>query len=164
MSSARPIELGRSRGSSFVHRRALAHEHLRESSFRSFIREHAPQFRLLEPLAAFENARFAYEATLDLLQRYPALAGLYVAGGGADGVIQAVREQGDPKRVVVVCNELVTETRAALTDGIVDLVISTPVMDLAAGVVRAMLAQLDGHQKVPRETVLRFDIYVSENV
>jgi LacI family transcriptional regulator len=60
-------------------------QELSESSFRSFIREHAPEFRLLEPLAAFENARFAYEAMLDLLQRCPALVGLYVAGGGVTG-------------------------------------------------------------------------------
>ena len=139
-------------------------QELSESSFRSFIREHAPQFQLLEPLSSFENARFAYEAVLELLQRYPTMAGLYVAGGGVEGVIQAVREQATADKIVLVCNELVPETRAALTDGIVDVVIATPVAMLADRLVRAMLARVDGLGDSAGVTVLPFDLYVSENI
>jgi LacI family transcriptional regulator len=139
-------------------------QELSESSFRLYIREHASQSSLLEPLSNFENAQFAYEAVLELLQRHPDIVGLYVAGGGAEGVIQALREQNSAERIAVVCNELVTETRAALTDGIVDLVIATPIAILADRVAPAMLARLDGHGDGEERVVLPFDLYVSENI
>ena len=56
-----------------------------EISFRSYMREHAPQFEVLEALASFEYPLYAQETTLDLLRRNPDLVGLYVAGGGLEG-------------------------------------------------------------------------------
>jgi LacI family transcriptional regulator len=45
------------------------------------------------------------------------VAGLYVAGGGISGVIQALRASGQARRIVVVGYELMEVTRAALLDG-----------------------------------------------
>ena len=53
-----------------------------EMSFRSYFRQHAPEFELMEPMTSLEDARYAYENMLDLLKRTPDLVGLYVAGGG----------------------------------------------------------------------------------
>ena len=40
-----------------------------------------------------ETRHITHEATLDLLQRYPDLVGFYVAGGGMEGAIAALREE-----------------------------------------------------------------------
>ncbi len=144
--------------------RYLGHE-LSETSFRSYCREHAPAFPLLEAGVSFEDPGFAHEATMELLRRAPDLVGLYVAGGGQDGVIAALREEGAADRVVLVCNELVPATRAALIDGVVDLVIGTPLRALAERTVAIMGAALArGSADGPSETLVPFDLFVSENI
>ena len=134
-------------------------------SFRSYCREHAPAFELLESRISFENAAFAQEATVDLLHRAPGLVGLYVAGGGMEGVIAALREAAASSGIVTVCNELIPETRAALIDGIVDLVIATPMRALADRTVASMADALAGNGgDVPPQALLPFEIYLSENI
>ena len=143
--------------------RYLGHE-LCEISFRAYLREHAPGLSMLEPLASFEDRRFAQEAMLDLLKRKPDLAGLYVPGGGIEGIIAALRDSRPARRVVVVAMDLFTETREALLDGTVDLVIATPLAAVARGVVEAMLDRLDGAALPLVRPPLRFDVCLSENI
>lgn len=141
-------------------------QELREISFRAYFREHAPEFRLLEPLASLEDPGLAHEATLDLLRRDPDLVGLYVAGGGIEGVIEALREDASAERIVTVCHDLTDPTRAGLIDGIVDLVISHPLGALAERAVAAMAHAVGGGTPPDgsNEILLPFDISTSENV
>lgn len=127
--------------------RYLGHEAC-EMSFRAYLREHAPDFHVLETRVNLEDADLAHEATLDLLRRHPDLAGLYDAGGGGmAGIIRALRAErpaGHPSgHVVTVSNELSPDHRAALVDGVIDLVLGTPQADIAATVVQAMLDAMD---------------------
>lgn len=140
-------------------------QELAEISFRSYFREHAPSFRLLEPLFNLDEDRIAYEATVDLLQGNADLVGIYVAGGGMEGVIDALREEKAGDRVVAVCNELIPETRAALIEGLIDLVISTPLPLLAAKTVEAMAAALSGSEGDGLHQIeIQAELYISENI
>jgi LacI family transcriptional regulator len=140
-------------------------QELAEISFRSFFREHAPDFRLLEPLFNLDEDRIAYEATVELLHNNPDLVGIYVAGGGMEGVIDALRDEMAGQRVVAVCNELIPETRAALIEGLIDLVISTPLPLLAAKTVEAMAAALSGAESDGlRQIEIQAELYISENL
>lgn len=143
--------------------RYLGHE-LSETSFRSYVREHAPAMPLLETRAIFEDIHFAHEATLELLRLAPDLAGLYVAGGGIEGVIEALGDVPAPRRPILACNELTPETRAALLDNVVDLVIATPVDQFARWTIDSMVAALQGSAPPARPTFLPFDIHIAENV
>ncbi len=143
--------------------RFIGHE-LSEISFRSYFREHAPSFRLLEPLANLEEPALAHEGTLELLRRNPDLVGIYVAGGGMAGLVSALREADESHRIVAVCNELVPETRAALIDGVVAAVIATPVAELAAAAVGLMARSIRTTREGEGATLLPFGLYVSENV
>lgn len=113
-------------------------QELAESSFRSYMREHATAFQLLEPLVNLDDPRIAYEAVLDMISSNPDLAGVYVAGGGAEGLIQAIREEKAGDRIIAVCNELTTLTRSALIDGTVDLVLDTPFLEISRRAVEFM--------------------------
>jgi LacI family transcriptional regulator len=138
-----------------------------EMSFRSYFREHAPRFRLLEPLTTFEEARYAHEAATALLRRHTGLVGLYVAGGGISGVIQALRDAGPDVsgRIVAVGHELMDTTRSALIDGVLKLVLSHPLQRLAAAVVAAMAeASKAAHGATMRNVQLPVDVFTSENV
>ena len=127
--------------------RYLGHEAC-EMSFRAYLREHAPELRVLETQVNLEEPQFAHEVTLDLLRRYPDLAGLYdAAGGGMAGTLRALRAErpigGASGHVVTVANELTPDHRAALADGVIDLVLGTPQAPIARAVVQAMLDALE---------------------
>ncbi|MGQ0485092.1 MAG: LacI family DNA-binding transcriptional regulator [Hyphomicrobiales bacterium] len=140
-------------------------QELAEISFRSYFREHAPEFRLLETVVDLEDDRIAYEATLDILGRNKSLNGIYLAGGGMKGMIDALRDEGTGGRVVAVCNELLPYTRAALIDGIVDLVLNTPLAQLSARVVEAMDHAIGGKNlEGMKQIQLPAELCVRENI
>ncbi len=114
---------------------------LRETGFRSYFRESMPQFQVLDTLVNLETRQLTYEATLDLLARHPDVVGVYLAGGGMEGAIQALREVRQRGQVALVVNELTPESRTALSDGFVTMVISTPLRQLCTDLVRMMAAQ-----------------------
>jgi LacI family transcriptional regulator len=144
--------------------RYLDHD-TREISLRSYLREHAPEFRLLEPLVDLEQPAVAYDAALTLLNRQPELVGIYSAGGGTDGIIQALLETGRSAEVVLVCNELTASIRSALIDRVVDLVIATPTAALAERTVRAIRDALARPPAASAAQItLPFELYGPENI
>lgn len=132
-------------------------QEMNESGFRSYAREHAPDFTLLEPVQTFEDRSIAREVTEDLLRREPDLVGLYVAGGGMPGVLEALR--ASECRPIVVGNDLTEHTRMGLIDGLVALIVAHPLPRLAAEAVALMAS---GHE--PGKKVIGFDIHVPESI
>ncbi|MFM2054417.1 MAG: hypothetical protein RL456_2454 [Pseudomonadota bacterium] len=137
-----------------------------EISFRSHLREHAPGFGRLETLVSLEEPPLAQIATLELLDRHPDLVGLYVAGGGIEGVIEALRaEAGRHGRIVTVCHDLTEVTRQALIDGTVDLVISHPLDWMAARLVATMRRAVQGGRGTePVQVVVPFVTHTAASV
>jgi LacI family transcriptional regulator len=129
------------------------------------MRERAADFQLLEPIINLDDERIAFEAVSDMVGRNPDLAGIYVSGGGQEGLIRALREDRSNPNIVAVCNELTPATRAALQDGVIDLTLGTPFAALARLVVEAMAKGTTG-QDMPhlRPVVLPPDVFLSENV
>lgn len=138
---------------------------LREIGFRSYFREHAPDFEVLDTLVNLETSEITHEATLDLLHRHPDLIGFYVAGGGMEGAISAIREEHLEGKYLVAVNELTPESRAALADEVVMLAIATPLPSLCRELVRLMVSAIEnGPAVVPGQTFLPFEMYVPENI
>lgn len=136
-----------------------------EMGFRAYFREHAPDFHLLEPRTSLEDARYAYESTLDLLKQYPELVGLFVAGGGVEGVLRALREEETADRVVAVGLDLTDVTRSGLIDGVLKVVLSHPLATLATKAVAAMAHAVErGEHEPVRQILVPFDVYTSENL
>ncbi|QND61999.1 LacI family DNA-binding transcriptional regulator [Mesorhizobium huakuii] len=144
--------------------RFQGHE-LREVAFRSYFRENAPTFEVLDTLVNLEERQITYEAMLDLIQREPELVGFYMAGGGMEGAISALREEGKGVDLVAIVNEITPESRAALADEIVTMAVATPLRRLC----QELMLLIDrgiktGTAEMPGETFLPFDIYVPENI
>lgn len=112
---------------------------LREVGFRAFMRENGPGFETLETLVNLETRQVTYEATLSLLERYPDLRGIYVAGGGMEGAIAALREVRPPGKVRLVVNEVTADSRAGLLDGYVQMAIATPLAEVCKSTVELAL-------------------------
>jgi LacI family transcriptional regulator len=129
------------------------------------MREHAPQFQLLEPIINLDDERIAYEAVSQMVSANADLVGIYVSGGGQEGLIRALREFCAPHQLVAVCNELTPATRAALHDGVIDLTLGTPFSSLSRLLVEAMAKGTTG-QDMPhlRPLMLPPDVFIPENI
>ncbi|WP_455924087.1 LacI family DNA-binding transcriptional regulator [Pseudomonas putida] len=121
-------------------------QELCEFSFRSYLAEHSPEWELLASRLTLEDDEFAYGNTLDLLTGEPDLAGLYVAGGGIAGVVRALRElkARQLRLPVVVCHDVTALTRDALREGLVQAVLSHPVVALAERSVEVLVQAVTG--------------------
>jgi len=137
-----------------------------ESSFRSYMRENAPEFRLLEPIVNLDDDRIAYEAVTHMIASNRDLVGIYMSGGGMPGLVQALRDEKAGDRIVAVCNELIPATRSALIDGTVDMALATPLAALAEKVVSAMAARVGPGRgdAVQASVLMPAEIYIRENV
>lgn len=136
---------------------------LREVGFRSYVRETAPSFTVLDSLVNLETRQLTYEATLDLVGRHPDLKGIYVAGGGMEGAIAALREVHPTPRIALVVNESTQDSRAALSDGVVTMIISTPLPALCADLVDLMVRSVrDGDDGIAGQHFLDPHIILAE--
>jgi LacI family transcriptional regulator len=138
-----------------------------EIRFRSYFRERAPEFHLLDSLSTFEDWNFAYQSTLDLLHRTPDLVGLFIAGGGKAGVLRGLREDttGIANNLVVVGLDLTPEARSGLLDGIIQLILLHPAKALAEATIDLMIAATSGQATVENvQRILPFEIYTQENL
>ncbi|RFO95269.1 LacI family transcriptional regulator [Rhodoferax lacus] len=135
-----------------------------EISFRSYLRESAPGFQVLETLVSLEDVALAHAATLELLHLHPDLVGVYVAGGGVEGVLEALQEAAMPE-LVTVCHDLTDTTRQALLDGHASVVLSHPCEWMARSLCEAMQKRLQNRQPVGKsQGLLPFTLYTVANV
>jgi LacI family transcriptional regulator len=138
-------------------------QELNESGFRSYCREYAPGFTLLEPLQTFEDSAVAREVTEQLLRREPDLAGLYISGGGMTGVLQAIKASGRGADIVTVGHEVTEHTRVGLIDHALTMVFAHPVQRLAHEAIAQMQRDLLAASP-PGKRILNFDIFGPENI
>jgi LacI family transcriptional regulator len=140
-------------------------QEMNESGFRSYFREHDPQFTVLEALSTFETSSVSQEITEKLLTEHPDVAAIYVAGGGITGVLTALRNANKAGSIVVIAHDLMDVTRAGLIDHSVTVVISHPLGRLAGQVISKMVRATSNLEDARNQTeILPFDIFTSENV
>lgn len=140
-------------------------QEMNESGFRSYFREHNSDFSLLEPLATYESAAVGRELVEGLFKEHPDLCGLFVSGGGITGALAALRDVSKREDFVAVGYELFDETRAALIDGTLTMVISHPMETFARETISTLIkAKQAGTDGGAQRVALGFEIYTSENV
>ncbi|MES2845434.1 MAG: LacI family DNA-binding transcriptional regulator [Pseudomonadota bacterium] len=138
---------------------------LREAGFRSYMRECAPRLTVLDTLVNLETRQLTYEATLNLLARQPELRGIYVAGGGMEGAIAALRETRTPGTIPLVVSALTPDSRAGLAEGVVTMVVDTPLEKLCRDLIEQMrkVAQ-NGVGTQGTQHFLPPDLHVAESI
>lgn len=137
----------------------------REMGFRAFFRENAPEFEVLETLVNLDTRQVTHEATLSLVRRHPDLVGLFVAGGGMEGAIGALRELGLARRLAVVVPEITADSRTALGEGLITMAVATPLAPLCRELITLMVHRiLNGPAEAPGQTFLPFDVFLPENI
>ncbi len=138
---------------------------LRETGFRGYLRECAPHLTVLDTLVNLETRQLTYEATLNLLSRQPDLRGIYVAGGGMEGAIAALREARPAGDVALVVSALTPESRTGLAEGLITLTVDTPLEKLCRDLMVIMTrAATEGRGPGGLQHFLPPDLHVAESV
>jgi LacI family transcriptional regulator len=134
-----------------------------EISFRSFFRSSGSDLHVLDTVMSLEDPRLAEAASLEWLSSHPDLVGIYVAGGGVEGVVTALR-QSSKTQLVVVAHDLTPLTRQALIEGHIRVVLSHPLDDMSQRLIEAVVAHK--HQEaMPRASYdLPFITYTAANL
>lgn len=138
---------------------------LREAGYRAYLREMAPHLTVMDTIVNLETRQLTYETTLAALARHPDLRGIYVAGGGMEGAIAALREARLPGELVMVAPAMTDDSRAGLADGFVTMVTDTPLEKLCRELFDRM-AQLaaDPESADAGQLYLAPDIHVAESI
>jgi LacI family transcriptional regulator len=139
---------------------------LREAGFRAYLQETAPHLEVMETVINLETRQLTYETTLAVLARQPDLRGIYVAGGGMEGAIAALRESRAPGELTMVVPALTPESRTGLADGVVTLVTDTPLEKLCRKLIRTMAAAVAAQGEVTEmgSIFLPPELHVSESI
>lgn len=95
----------------------------RLSGFQSELGRIAPQIALRQTNLTSDDNAVAMQATLDLLQRVPDLAGIYAITPGYDGVCQALLKTGRAQDVRLILHDEIAANLRYLKDGVVDFVL-----------------------------------------
>jgi LacI family transcriptional regulator len=135
----------------------------REIGFRSYFREKAPAFKVLEPVVCRDEPGTAYEQTLEMLKGSQNLVGIYTVGGGRNGTMQALEEIRPSPMPAHICHELTTFTRRGLVAGTIDLVIDHDLLQLARSAIR-MLIDIKTAPGKKQSAIVPFTIYTSQNI
>ena len=132
-------------------------QEMNESGFRSYFREMAPNFRLLEPQPTYESDAIARDVTERLLDNHPNLEAIYVAGGGLAGVIDSVGSKRAPGRVTVVGHDLSSAIKKGLVNGVLTASIAHDIDRLASSTIEAMFESVyEPTEGVKLDTILPF--------
>ncbi|MDK4742220.1 LacI family DNA-binding transcriptional regulator [Rhizobium sp. LEGMi198b] len=138
-----------------------------DASFRSYMREHAPQLHVSEPLLTYEEPNNAYEIVRNLLAVENELCGLFVNGGGISGVLRAVRELSPDRqhKVKIVSRDVGPETRKGLSERLITASLCHPSEKMAEELIDVMLRRVESRDTPSIEQrIVPFDILTPESM
>lgn len=138
-----------------------------DASFRSYMRENAPNLHLDDSKLTNEDPDQAYRMVRELLNDQGDLVGIYIAGGGISGVLAALREvpTSRQRRVRVVCRDIGPETRKGLTEGLITAALCHPLGRISDVLLDTMLhtVQQVGNDSSLQRTI-PFEIITPQNL
>lgn len=95
----------------------------RLKGFTDRIKEANAPIRILEIQENQDRKDEAFKITLEYLNQFPDLAGLYVTGGGIGGVGSALDLLNSARKIAVICHDLTPDSTALLQKDVVDFVL-----------------------------------------
>ena len=91
--------------------------------FQQRIQNKSSHLKVLEVQENQDKRERAFEITLDYCNRYPNLAGIYMASGGVAGCAEALKVAQRESSVKLICHDVTPDVKQLLSDGILDFAI-----------------------------------------
>lgn len=135
----------------------------REEGFRAALGELFPHLTLLPAEETGEDSRQSRRALARILREQGSLVGVYCIGGGRTGIVEALRDLGR-ERPLVILHELAGGARDWLSDGIVDLIIDQNVDALAEQSVIRLLGSIAAGTSLLQNRNIDMRLVVRENI
>ncbi|CAN7455217.1 MULTISPECIES: LacI family DNA-binding transcriptional regulator [unclassified Pararhizobium] len=138
-----------------------------DASFRSYMREHAPEIHVSETLLTHEVPENAYAIVRRLIDEEPNLRGIFVNGGGISGVLRALREllPEQQRKIRIVCSDIGPETRKGLSEGLITASLCHPLERMPRELIDVMLRLIERRDAASIEQrIVPFDILTPESM
>jgi LacI family transcriptional regulator len=138
-----------------------------DASFRSYMREHAPDFQVSETLLTHEEPENAYGIVRRLINEESDLRGIFVNGGGISGVLRALRELPPESRrdVRIVSRDVGPEGRKGLSEGLITAALCHPVERMPEELIEVMLRLVERRETASIEQrIVPFEIVTPESI
>ncbi len=116
-----------------------------DASFRSYMRENAPELTLEDTRPTHEEPDEAYAMVKELLARRSDLVGIFMGGGGISGTLQALREAPIESRrnVSVISRDIGPETLKGLTEGLMTAALCLPLEQASDRLIATMIDSIE---------------------
>lgn len=123
-----------------------------------------PDLAVLPVVEGYDEPSKVHEKISALFRHKPNLLGIYSLGAGNRGLIRALRERQPKRRLPVIVHELTKHTRAALTDGLIDIVLNQDAGHEVRSAIRVLKARADGQGVIAAQERIRLDIFLKDNL
>lgn len=138
-----------------------------DASFRSYMRENAPDFQVSETLLTHEEPENAHQIVRSLIEQEAEIRGIFVNGGGISGVLRAMRELPPRQQhhIRIVCSDIGPETRKGLSEGLITASLSHPLDKMPQELIDVMLRLIERRDTSSIEQrIVPFDILTPESI
>lgn len=136
----------------------------RQFGFEQVMAHDFPNLALL-PVREGRDDRVKVQAVAEqLLADHPDLIGLYNVGAGSGGIAAALEQAGRARDVVFITHELTEDTRRALIDGTIDIIINQDAGHEVRSAIRVLMSKADRAPIVDSMERIRIDIYLRDNI
>jgi len=136
----------------------------RQFGFEQVIVQEYPNLTLL-PVREGRDDRDKVRAVAEqLLDDHHDMIGLYNVGAGSGGIAEALAKAGRARGVVCITHELTEDTRRALIDGTIDVIINQDAGHEVRSAIRVLMSRADKAPIVEQMERIRIDIYVRDNI
>lgn len=142
----------------------LAHKD-RQKGFLDKISESYPEINIADVIESCEDDNIAFEKTLNALNANPAINGIFVAGYGVRGVVNAVKHKNLQQKVKILCYDYTFLTENYVKEGLVDAILCQDPLKHGYTPLK-ILSELVIDNKEPKHKIYltNLDIRLKENI
>lgn len=156
---------GRSGSVSVLAGSMLVRDHReRLEGFSSVMAAEFPSLTILPVLEGRDDPETAERLVSKALSDDQVIVGIYSLGAGNRGLIKALEGQGEGRELTVIVHELTQYTRAALQNGLIDVVLNQDAGHEVRSAIRVLKARADGLGVIAAQERIRLDIFVKDNL
>ena len=136
----------------------------RQFGFEQVMAHDFPNLTLL-PVREGRDDRVKVQGVAEqLLADHKDLIGLYTVGAGSGGIAAALEQAGRARDMVFITHELTEDTRRALIDGTIDIIINQDAGHDVRSAIRVLMSKADKLPIVEQMERIRIDIYLRDNI
>jgi LacI family transcriptional regulator len=136
----------------------------RQFGFEQVMAGDFPNLELLPVREGRDDWHTVQKVAEQLLADHPDMIGLYNVGAGSGGIAAALKQAGRQNKIVFITHELTDDTRLALIDGTIDIIINQDAGHEVRSAIRVLMSKADRAPIVNSMERIRIDIYIRDNI